>query len=173
MALGITVCTPPVANESEIPPVQLFNGTGTSANDVAAIEANLQDRRLKYSTVNSRQLNRMDESQLAACQLVIFPGGNYITIGNSLTPTATANIHNSVKSGLNSLGICAGGLLAGNASCNSFDRASGVRFGFSAELNRGVHKAAVAIPGVETPTLEPYWDSVLAQFNKARMYANA
>src|SRR5213075_1090302 len=82
---------------------------------------------------------------------------NYITIGNSLTPTTTTNIHNAVQGGLNYLGICAGGLLAGNAS-RSFNLTSGVRFGFYAEVNRGIHKAAVAIAGVGTPPLEHYWE---------------
>ena len=100
----------------------------------------------------------MSESQLMAYRLLIVPGGNYITMGDSLTPSTTANIHNAVQGGLNYLGICAGGLLAGKASCNSLNLTSGVRFGFYAEVNRGVHKAAVPIACVGTPTLEQYWE---------------
>jgi len=59
---------------------------------------------------------------------------------------------------LNYLGICAGGLLAGKAACNSLNLTSGVRFGFYAEVNRRVHKAAVAITGVGTPAVEQYWE---------------
>lgn len=154
-AFVLTVCAPPAASNA---PILLFNGTGTSANDVAAIETILKDRDLNYATVNSQQLNSMSESQLMACRLLIVPGGNYITIGDHLTSGATTNIHHAVQGGLNYLGICAGGLLAGNASSNSLNLTSGVRFGFYAEVNRGIHKAAVAIVGAGTPTLEHYWE---------------
>ena len=155
-SLVLTACSPPAS--SNVPPILLFNGTGASANDVAAVEAILKDRHLNYSTVNSRQLNGMSESQLMACRLLIVPGGNYLTIGESLTASATTNIHNAVQGGLNYLGICAGGLLAGNASCNSLNLTACVRFGFYAEVNRGIHKAAVAIAGVGTPAIEHYWE---------------
>jgi len=129
-----------------------------SPNDVKAVEAILKDSHHTYAKVNSRQLNGMSESQLMAYRLMIVPGGNYIAIGNSLTPATTTNIHNAVQGGLNYLGICAGGLLAGNAPCNSLNLTSGVRFGFYAEVNRGIHKAAVAIAGFGTPALEHYWE---------------
>jgi glutamine amidotransferase-like uncharacterized protein len=156
-SLVLTACAPPAS--SDTPPILVFNGTGTSANDVAAIETLLKDRHLNYSTVDSQQLNGMSESQLMAYRLMIVPGGNYITMGNSLTPGATTNIHNAVQGGLNYLGICAGGLLAGNASVNSLNLTSGVRFGFYAVVNRGIHKAAVAIASVGTPALEHYWEN--------------
>ena len=155
-ALALTACAPPTSNDS--PPILLFSGNGTSPNGVKAVEAVLKDSHLKYATVNSQQLNGMSESQLVAYRLMIVPGGNYTTIGNSLTPDTTTNIHNAVQGGLNYLGICAGGLLAGNATCNSLNLTSGVRFGFYAEVNRGIHKAAVAIAGVGTPALEHYWE---------------
>ena len=154
--LAMMGCASPVSNT--VPPILLFNGTGTSPNDVAAVETILKDGHLDYFTVNSRQLNRMSESQLMAYRLLIVPGGNYIHIGDSLTKSTTANIRNAVQGGLNYLGICAGGLLAGNASCNSLNLTSGVRFGFYAEVNRGIHKAAVPIACVGTPTLEYYWE---------------
>ncbi len=155
-ALALTACGPPASNDP--PPILLFNGTGTSPNDVKAVEAVLKDSHLKYTTVNSRQLNGMSESQLMAYRLMIIPGGNYLTMGNSLMPDTTTNIHNAVQGGLNYLGICAGGLLAGNATGNSLNLTSGVRFGFYAEVNRGIHKAAVAIAGVGTAALEHYWE---------------
>ena len=129
-----------------------------SPNDVKAVEAVLKDSHLKYTAVNSQQLNGMSESQLMAYRLMIVPGGNYLTMGNSLMPDTTTNIHNAVQGGLNYLGICAGGLLAGNASGNSLNLTSGVRFGFYAAVNRGIHKAAVAITCVGTPALEHYWE---------------
>jgi glutamine amidotransferase-like uncharacterized protein len=100
----------------------------------------------------------MSESKLMGYRLLIVPGGNYITMGDSLTPSTTAKIHKSVQGGLNYFGICAGGLLAGDAPCNSLNLTSGVRFGFYAEVNRGIHKAAVPIACVGTPTLDQYWE---------------
>jgi len=154
--LALTACAPPAS--SDAPPILVFNGTGASPNDVRAVEAILKDSHLTYATVNSRQLNRMSESQLLAYRLMIIPGGNYLTIGNSLAPHTTTNIHNAVQAGLNYLGICAGGLLAGNAACNSLNLTSGVRFSFYAEVNRGIHKAAVSIARVGAPALDHYWE---------------
>ena len=82
VCLVMTACSPPESNN--VPPILLFNGTGTSANDVAAVETILKNRHLKYSTVNSRQLNGTNESQLMSYRLMIVPGGNFITIGDSL-----------------------------------------------------------------------------------------
>jgi len=154
-SLALTACGPPTSNQA--PPILLFNGTGTSANDVAAVETILKDRQLNYSTVNSQQLNGMSESQLMAYRLMIVPGGNYITIGTSMTTNTTANIHHAVQGGLNYLGICAGGLLAGDAPGNSLNL-TGVRFEFYAVVNRGVHQTPVAIAGVDAPVLEHYWE---------------
>ena len=93
-------------------PVLLFNGTGVSRNDVAALEAILKNNRLRYSEATSAQLNRMDQAQIRRYRLLIVPGGNFVEIGKSLTPDATANIRKAVHDGLNYLGICAGGFLA-------------------------------------------------------------
>jgi glutamine amidotransferase-like uncharacterized protein len=155
-SLSLTACAPPASDQA--PPILLFNGSGTSPNDVKAVEAVLKDSHLKYATVNSQQLNGMSEARLMAYRLVIVPGGNCFTIGNSLTPGTATNIHNAVQGGLNYLGICAGGLLAGNATSNSPNLTSGVRVGFYAEVNRGVHKAAVSIASVGTPAIEHYWE---------------
>src|SRR5258705_255894 len=87
--IALAGCGPPGANEAA--PILLFNGTGASPNDVKAVEAMLKDSHLKYAIVNSRQLNGMSESQLLAYRLMIIPGGNYITVGNSLTPATTTN----------------------------------------------------------------------------------
>jgi glutamine amidotransferase-like uncharacterized protein len=154
--LAMTRCAPPMPNT--VAPILLFNGAGMSPNDVVAVETILKDCHLDYFTANSQQLNGMSESQLVAYRLLIVPGGNYITMGDSLSPGTTANIHNAVQGGLNYLGICAGGLLAGKASFNSLNLTSGVRFGFYAEVNRGIHKAAVPIACAGTPTLEQYWE---------------
>ena len=59
------------AAADRLSPILLFNGAGTSASDVSAVEAVLKQGRLEYSTVNSRQLNAMSESQLKAHRLLI------------------------------------------------------------------------------------------------------
>jgi len=155
-SLAMTACSPSVSNDAV--PILLFNGSGTSPNDVKAVETVLKDSHLAYATVNSQQLNGMSEAQLMAYRLMIVPGGNYITIANSLTTGTATNIHNAVQGGLNYLGICAGGLLAGNAISNSPNLTLGARVGFYAEVNKGIHKAAVAIAGAGTPAMEHYWE---------------
>jgi len=88
------------------------------------------------------------------------PGGNFVEIGNSLSPGATANIRKAVQDGLNYLGICGGGFFAGkyNPPYNALDLTSGVRFGFYAAESRGIRKAAVSIAVVGAPTLDQYWE---------------
>lgn len=140
------------------PPILLFNGTGASPNDVKAVEAILKKHRLEYSTANSQQLNAMSEAELRAYRLIIIPGGNYITIGQSLSTNTTANIRKAVQAGSNYLGICAGGFLAGDAPSNSLNLTSGVRFDFYAALQRGVRKEAVLIASAGTPPVEHYWE---------------
>ena len=156
VTVAITACAPPESDQ--VPSILLFNGTGTSPNDVVAVETILKERHLDYSTVNSRQLNGMSESQLMAYRLIIIPGGNFLDMGESLAPNTTTNLHNAVQGGVNYLGICAGGLLGGNASRNSLNLTAGVRFGFYAAVNQGIHKAVVAIAEPTSPPLEQYWE---------------
>src|SRR6266852_3422873 len=125
--------TPTPLTSGGIAPILLFNGTGTSPSDVAAVETILNSNHLNYSTVNSSQLNEMGESQIRGYRLLIVPGGNFI------------DIRNAVQNGLNYLGICAGGFFAGNSGYNSLNLTSGVRFSFYAAEGRGIRKAAVAI----------------------------
>ncbi|HTS29344.1 MAG TPA: BPL-N domain-containing protein [Bryobacteraceae bacterium] len=139
-------------------PILLFNGTGASPGDVAAVESILGRGRLNYATANSRQLNAMDESRIRAYRLLIVPGGNFIEIGNSLAPDTSAKLRRAVQGGLNYLGICAGAFFAGNSPYNGLDLTSGVRFGFYAAEARGVRKAAVPVAVVGAPTLDQYWE---------------
>ena len=69
ISLATTACSPRAPGN--VPQILLFNGTGTSPNDVEAVETILRDRHLDYATVNSRQLNHMSESQLSAYRLII------------------------------------------------------------------------------------------------------
>src|ERR1041385_2002324 len=159
--IGLLALTLPACGPPQLPAaaqVLLFNGTGTSPNDVKAFEAILKEMHLTYATVNSRQLNGMSVSQLTAYRLLIIPGGNYLTMGNNLTHGATTNVHDAIQGGLNYLGVCAGGLLAGSAPCNSLNLTSGVRFGFYAVVNQRIHKTSVLISAVNTPQHEHYWE---------------
>src|SRR5436190_16170764 len=128
-----------------LPPILLFNGTGTSPNDVVEVKRILNEQHLSYSTANSAQMNDMSGSRLQSYRLLIIPGGNYIAIGNGLTPATATKIHDAVQNGLNYLGICAGGLLAGDSVGNSLNLTSGIRFDFYSAVKRGIHKAPVAI----------------------------
>ena len=95
-----------------------------------------------------------------AYRMVIVPGGNFMAMSASLTPRTTAAVHDAVQAGVNYLGICAGAFLAGDGRgyYNSFNLASGVRFGFYSAENRGIRKAAVAIARVDAPPIEHYWE---------------
>ena len=139
-------------------PVLLFNGTGTSPGDVAALKKVLSSEHLNYSTVNSPQLNGMGESQIREYRLLIIPGGNFELIGNNLTSSTAANIHNAVQNGLNYLGICAGAFFAGNSPYNGLNLTSGSRFGFYAAEARGIRKAPVAVTAAGGQTLDQYWE---------------
>src|SRR5262249_17993459 len=141
-----------------ITPLLLFNGIGTSPGDVLALERILSSERLNYSTVNSRQLNGMSESQIREYSLLILPGGNFVHIGNNLSSSATANIRNAVQNGLNYFGICAGAFFAGNSPYNGLNLTSGSRFGFYAAEARGIRKSAVGITAASGQTLDQYWE---------------
>lgn len=165
IALAVTGCKN--AGESAIPltsntapPILLFNGTGTSPNDVTAVEMILNEHHLNYSTADSSQMNDMSESRFRAYRLLIVPGGNFVTMGNSLKSSTTTNIHNAVGSGLNYLGICAGAILGGDSIYhdNGLNLTNGVRFEFYADVNRGIHKAAVPIADAGLGTLDQYWE---------------
>ena len=157
--MALTAC-----NEARIPapasttPILLFNGTGTSPGDVEALEKIFSSEHLRFSTVNSRQLNAMSESQLRQYRLLILPGGNFVQIGNNLTATATANLRQAIRNGLNYLGICAGAFFAGNSPYNGLNLTSGARFGFYAAEAQGIRKTAVSITVAAGETLDQYWE---------------
>jgi hypothetical protein len=140
-------------------PILIFNGTGTGANAVAAIESVVKSLGLGYHTANSSQLGAMSQAQLAAYQLFIVPGGNSIKIGNALSSKATTNVRNAVaQNGLNYLGLCAGGFFGGYSKYhNGLNLTSGVWFNFYADYNKGIHKEAVTISFPSRGKLDIYW----------------
>jgi len=141
-------------------PILLFDGTGASAGDITAVEAVLKNNHLSYSTATPSELNRMDESRIRQYRLLIVPGGNFVEMGKSLTPGATAKVRQAVQDGLNYLGICAGGFLAGkyDPPYNGLNLTSGVRFGFYSAENRGIRRTAVPITIPGAPTRDQYWE---------------
>ncbi len=139
-------------------PVLIFNGTGTIANDVTAVETVVKSLGLAYKTADSSQLDGMSESELTAYKLMIVPGGNSITIGENLSAAATSNVHNAVAKGLNYLGICAGGFFGGfSAYYNGLNLTSGVWFSVYPNSGRGIGKTAVEISFPNRPELDIYW----------------
>jgi hypothetical protein len=67
-----TAVTPMLLTSVGIAPILLFNGTGTSSSDVAAVEAILNSNRLNYPTVNSAQLNEMGESRISSADCSVW-----------------------------------------------------------------------------------------------------
>lgn len=139
-------------------PILLFNGTGSSPNDVEALKNILASNHLNFVLINSAQLNELDTTQLKRYKLIIIPGGNFIDIGKSLTVNTTSNIQKAVHQGLNYLGVCAGGFLAGDTRNNSFNLARGVQFKFYSAEAKGIRKASVTIANADGSILDNYWE---------------
>jgi glutamine amidotransferase-like uncharacterized protein len=145
-------------DRSAVPPVLLFDGTGTSGSDVAAIEDILAEGGLAYSTASSSRLDEMSEVELAAHRLLILPGGNFEAMGDHLRPATAAKIRATVQNGLGYLGICGGAFIAGDSPYNGFNLTGGVRFHFYSDENRGIRKAAVTIARPREPPIKQYWE---------------
>jgi glutamine amidotransferase-like uncharacterized protein len=160
ISAGLTACGPESTDSVEIAPVLLFTGAGTSPDDASAIESILDGDRLNYSTADSSRLNGMSESQISRYRLFIVPGGNFVKMGDSLTASTVAKVRNAVRGGMNYLGICAGGFLAGSFPYpyKSFNLSSGVKFGFYSAEKNGMRKAAMKVITPEGPALEHYWE---------------
>jgi len=140
------------------PRILLFDGSGTSPNDVTALRRLLEASHLDYATASSRELDAMSADKLGAYDLLIVPGGNFEEMGNRLAPETSAKIREAVQSGLNYLGVCAGGFIAGNSPYNGFNLTSGVQFGFYAIESQGIRKAAVPISVAGSPVADHYWE---------------
>ncbi len=162
-ALNLSGCDRPGASaipltSGRVPGILLFNGTGTSPNDVAAIETLLEKSRISYSTASSAQLDEMSAARLRTYHLIIVPGGDFTRIGIGLEKETAVMLRDAVHYGVNYLGICAGAFFAGRTPYNGLNLTSGVQFGFYSAEGRGSRKAAVPISGAGTPTLDQYWE---------------
>jgi hypothetical protein len=136
--------------------ILLFNGRGTSPNDVAALEGILRDRSLRYATADSEKFGAMGDAELKAHRLLIVPGGNFEEIGIALTTDTAAKRRNAVGGGLSYLGICAGAFFAGASPYNGLDLTSGVMFPFYALEHQGIRKAPIVISTADVPPVEVY-----------------
>ncbi len=153
----VTACAAQTASVS--PPILLFAVAGSSANDVAAVELLLRRGKSDYVKANSAQLNVMPDSALQSFRLIIVPGGNFITMGDSLSLATTVKVHDAVQGGVNYLGLCAGAFLAGRGTTyNSFNLTSGIRFKFYSIAGKGVRKAPVIVSTLDGRAIEHYWE---------------
>src|SRR6185436_15328162 len=101
---------------------------------------------------------RDERARLRTYHLIIVPGGDFTRIGTGLRKDTAARLRDAVQDGVNYLGICAGAFFAGRSPYNGLNLTSGVQFGFYSAEVRGIRKAAVAISGAGTPTLDQYWE---------------
>jgi glutamine amidotransferase-like uncharacterized protein len=139
-------------------PVLLFVGTGTSSSDVAAVEAVLKTSSISYATADSNQMNAMNEQQLGGYKLLIVPGGNSITIGQSLSAGTTSAIRGAIQQyGVHYLGICAGAFFGGYSDYNGVDLTGGVSFDFYTDEYKGIHIEPVALSFAASSPLDVYW----------------
>ncbi|HXP39764.1 MAG TPA: BPL-N domain-containing protein [Candidatus Acidoferrales bacterium] len=151
-----TEAPPPAIAAAE--PVLLFNGTGTTSSDVAAVEAVLDTLGVGYVTADSAQLNALTEPQLGGYKLIIVPGGNSITIGQSLTADTASMIRGAVEQyGVHYLGLCAGAFFGGYSIYNGVDLTGGVSFDFYADEYKGIHLEPVEISLPDSGPLDVYW----------------
>lgn len=162
IAAAITACGPRdhgSANYRGAPPILLFTGSGASSGDVVALETILQANHLAYATVLSDELNAMTVEDLRRSRLLIVPGGDFVRIGDSLTPAGVRRVRDAVHQGMNFLGVCAGAFLAGDfpPPYKGLNMTAGVQFRFYDAVRR-VHKMSVAIATPDGSTLDQYWE---------------
>lgn len=135
----------------------LFDGTGSSPNDVKAIEKVLDREQLPYTTADSDELDLMTSEQLAHAELLIMPGGNYEQMGKGLRADTAQRIRDAVRHGMNYLGICAGAFIAGDAPDNGFN-ITGTRFAFFADSKLGTRKEVVTLANGDGTRFKTYWE---------------
>jgi hypothetical protein len=112
-------------------PVLLYNGTGTSRSDVAAIEAVLAALGVGYITANSSQLAATSGSTAGRLQATHRPGRGFDHNRPKPQRSGHGNDRDAVAQySLHYLGIGAGAFFGGYSTYNGVDLASGVWFNF-------------------------------------------
>jgi glutamine amidotransferase-like uncharacterized protein len=139
-------------------PILLFDGTGTSVNDVRAFESLLTEHGLEYDTADTARLNELSGNELRAYRLLIVPGGNFEEMGNALDRATSERVRLAVNGGLNYLGVCAGAFFAGDSPYNGLNLTEGVRFPFYSAEAQGIRKAAVRITTQNAAPMDHYWE---------------
>jgi glutamine amidotransferase-like uncharacterized protein len=162
IATAIIACgprNPDPRNHNDAAPILLFTGGGASPSDVDALETILDANHLSYATVRSPELTTMTVEDLRRYRLLIVPGGDFVRMGDGLTPAGVARIRDAVHQGMNYLGVCAGAFLAGDfpRPYKGLNLTSGVQFRFYDAVRR-VHKTPVAVTTAEGSTLDQYWE---------------
>ncbi|PYX34459.1 MAG: hypothetical protein DMG80_02095 [Acidobacteria bacterium] len=148
---------PPAIPAAE--PVLLFNGTGSSPNDVKAIRTVLSNLGIGYTTADSTQLNNLSEAEMAGYKLIIVPGGNSIEIGQSLTASTASALRGAVTLyGTHYLGVCAGAFFGGSSIYNGLNLTGGVSFDFYVDESRGIHIEPVEITRPNDVPIDVYWE---------------
>lgn len=96
-----------------------------------ALQAILGSMNLKYDLANSAQMNAMTKAQLSSYKLIVFPGGNSVDMGNSLSKTTTANVKAAVATyGVSYIGFCAGAFMAESSNIYNVFNLAGTWFDF-------------------------------------------
>jgi glutamine amidotransferase-like uncharacterized protein len=158
MIACLSGCHPAPASDTASPPARivLFDGTGTSPNDVKAIEVLLTREKLSYATADEDELDVMTPEQLSHVDLLIMPGGNFEEMGKNLSAQTPERIRDAVRGGVNYLGICAGAFIAGD-SPNGLKLAD-QRFAFFADSAKGVRKETVTLINGDGTRFPAYWE---------------
>jgi glutamine amidotransferase-like uncharacterized protein len=139
-------------------PVLLYNGNGSTSSDVAAIEAVLKNAGIGFVAADESKLNGMSEAELAGYKLIVVPGGNSITIGQSLSVATASAIRGAVTQyGTHYLGVCAGAFFGASSIYNGVDLTGGVSFDFFADEFKGIHIEPVTITRPSDAPLDVYW----------------
>jgi len=126
----VTLLFPPV-RASALGAALVYNGTGSSPSDVTALEGILSSMGVAYDTANSAQMNSMSKATLISYKLIVWPGGNSIDMGNSLTASTTALVRSAVvQYGVSYIGFCAGAFMAESSTLYNVFHLAGTWFNF-------------------------------------------
>jgi hypothetical protein len=111
--------------------VLLYNGTGSSPTDVVALEAILTGMHLTYDLLTSAQMNAIPKATMISYKMIVFPGGDSIQMGDSLTTATTALVKTAVSQyGVSYIGFCAGAFMAESSTLYNVFNLAGTWFDF-------------------------------------------